>query len=66
MSLIIMHRIRVFNFLLPDFSPLRVVRSWKDEVVASVDEDVTVEEVDAHNIVPVWSASKQVEVSCVC
>eukprot|EP01138_Halocafeteria_seosinensis_P003713 gb/GECG01003796.1/.p1 GENE.gb/GECG01003796.1/~~gb/GECG01003796.1/.p1 ORF type:complete len:676 (+),score=93.98 gb/GECG01003796.1/:1-2028(+) len=48
--------------VITDFSPMKVVRAWKNEVASSLDEHVTFEEIDAHNIVPVWSASNQAEV----
>ena len=45
-----------------DFSPLKVVRDWKDAVVQKAEENIVIEEVDAHNIVPTWAASNQAEV----
>ncbi|KAL1529069.1 hypothetical protein AB1Y20_000031 [Prymnesium parvum] len=44
-----------------DFSPLRVPVAWKQEVVAALPQ-LPVYEVDAHNVVPVWSASPKQEV----
>lgn len=51
------------SLLVTDFSPLRDVRSWKEKVCESVSESVTVHEVDAHNVVPVWVASNKLEYS---
>jgi len=42
-----------------DFNPLQPVRSWRDAVVEQVSCKVV--EVDARNIVPVWSASPKAE-----
>jgi deoxyribodipyrimidine photo-lyase len=42
-----------------DFSPLRESRNWKDAVLKRI--DMSVYEVDAHNIVPAWEASTKLE-----
>ncbi|NTU58982.1 MAG: deoxyribodipyrimidine photo-lyase [Chlorobiaceae bacterium] len=42
-----------------DFSPLRLVRSWKSSAAASL--SCAFYEVDAHNIVPCWIASPRQE-----
>jgi len=42
-----------------DFSPLRLVRDWKSAVAEGI--GVSLEEVDAHNIVPCWAASPKAE-----
>jgi deoxyribodipyrimidine photo-lyase len=42
-----------------DFSPLRLVRGWKSAAAAEI--KVSLEEVDAHNIVPCWAASPKAE-----
>ena len=42
-----------------DFNPLRIVRGWKEIVNSKI--DIPFYEVDAHNIVPVWCASKKLE-----
>ena len=42
-----------------DFSPLRLVRGWKTAVAEEI--GVSLEEVDAHNIVPCWLASPKAE-----
>jgi deoxyribodipyrimidine photo-lyase len=42
-----------------DFSPLRLVRDWKSAVAERI--GVSLEEVDAHNIVPCWVASPKAE-----
>ncbi len=42
-----------------DFSPLRLVREWRSTAAASIDVSLT--EVDAHNIVPCWVASPKAE-----
>ncbi|MEJ5228567.1 MAG: deoxyribodipyrimidine photo-lyase [Pseudothermotoga sp.] len=44
-----------------DFNPLRIVRSWKKEVVELL--DVPVYEVDSHNIVPAFFVSQKGEYS---
>jgi deoxyribodipyrimidine photo-lyase len=46
--------------LVTDFSPLRVGREWKESVGALL-PTVQMEEVDAHNVVPVWQASDKIE-----
>ena len=47
------------GLIVTDFSPLREVRNWWDQVVTAV--DVPVHEVDAHNIIPCWYASEKEE-----
>ena len=42
-----------------DFSPLRLVRDWRDSAANHL--KVSLEEVDAHNIVPCWVASSKAE-----
>lgn len=42
-----------------DFSPLRIYRHWKQELATKT--DVPLFEVDAHNIIPCWSASPKQE-----
>jgi deoxyribodipyrimidine photo-lyase len=42
-----------------DFSPLRLVREWRSTVAKNL--NVSLEEVDAHNIVPCWVASPKAE-----
>ncbi|KAK1261557.1 Deoxyribodipyrimidine photo-lyase [Acorus gramineus] len=49
--------------LVTDFSPFREVQRWKDEICRRVGASVSVHEVDAHNIVPVWVASGKLEYS---
>ncbi|KAL2472440.1 Deoxyribodipyrimidine photo-lyase [Abeliophyllum distichum] len=49
------------SLLVTDFSPLREVRQWKEELCKQVSESVSIHEVDAHNIVPVWVASDKLE-----
>ncbi|KAF0301036.1 Deoxyribodipyrimidine photo-lyase [Amphibalanus amphitrite] len=44
-----------------DFSPLRVPREWLDEVIKALPKDVSVCQVDAHNVVPCWVASEKQE-----
>ncbi|XP_043715541.1 deoxyribodipyrimidine photo-lyase [Telopea speciosissima] len=51
------------SLLVTDFSPLREVRKWKEEMCKSVGDSVAVHEVDAHNVVPVWVASQKLEYS---
>ncbi len=45
--------------LVTDFDPLRVKRNWKEKAVSRV--NIPVYEVDAHNIVPCWTASLKQE-----
>ncbi|KAK1285791.1 Deoxyribodipyrimidine photo-lyase [Acorus calamus] len=49
--------------LVTDFSPLREVQRWKDEICGRVGASVSVHEVDGHNVVPVWAASGKLEYS---
>lgn len=42
-----------------DFSPLRIYRHWKQELAVKI--GVPLFEVDAHNIIPCWSASPKQE-----
>lgn len=45
-----------------DFSPLKISRSWKNQVTEQLKKMYTpLYEVDAHNIVPVWIASPKEE-----
>ncbi|KAH7425094.1 hypothetical protein KP509_11G039600 [Ceratopteris richardii] len=46
-----------------DFSPLRIGRLWRESVCRKVSSHVSVFEVDAHNVVPVWIASGKQEYS---
>ena len=46
--------------LICDFSPLREPLQWKKELLDAV--DISVIEVDAHNIVPAWLASPKAEI----
>ncbi len=50
------HRV---GYVVADFSPLSVNREWKRALVRKT--DATIIEVDAHNIVPCWSASDKQE-----
>lgn len=45
--------------LVTDFSPLRIHREWKEDVMKRI--RVPFYEVDAHNIVPCWLASQKLE-----
>lgn len=47
--------------MVTDFSPLREVRQWKEEICKRVTESVSIHEVDAHNVVPIWVASDKLE-----
>ncbi|KAK7252657.1 hypothetical protein RIF29_36763 [Crotalaria pallida] len=51
------------SLLVTDFSPLREVRRCKEEICKRVSNSVTIHEVDAHNIVPLWVASDKLEYS---
>ncbi|KIY94077.1 deoxyribodipyrimidine photo-lyase [Monoraphidium neglectum] len=48
------------GLLVTDYSPLRLGRQWRDQVSAALGA-VPFHEVDAHNVVPVWSASDKRE-----
>ena len=45
--------------LVTDFDPLRIKREWKSAVAAAI--SIPMYEVDAHNIVPCWTASPKQE-----
>ncbi|KAI5059373.1 hypothetical protein GOP47_0025692 [Adiantum capillus-veneris] len=49
------------SVLVMDFSPLRIGRAWREAVCRGVPSSVSVFEVDAHNVVPVWVASEKQE-----
>ncbi|WJZ82371.1 hypothetical protein VitviT2T_002137 [Vitis vinifera] len=51
------------SLLVTDFSPLREVQKWKEEICKRVGKKVSIHEVDAHNIVPTWVASEKLEYS---
>eukprot|EP00897_Mesotaenium_endlicherianum_P006386 jgi/Mesen1/5776/ME000293S04931 len=51
------------SLLVMDFSPMRIAKQWKEGVCAGVERQVAVQEVDAHNVVPVWAASDKLEYS---
>ncbi|XP_002509621.2 deoxyribodipyrimidine photo-lyase [Ricinus communis] len=51
------------SLLVTDFSPLREIRKSKDEICMRISDTVTIHEVDAHNIVPIWVASEKLEYS---
>ncbi|KAG5541611.1 hypothetical protein RHGRI_021441 [Rhododendron griersonianum] len=51
------------SLLVCDFSPLREVKCWKEEICKRVSDSVSVHEVDAHNVVPLWVASEKLEYS---
>ncbi|XVF13282.1 hypothetical protein REPUB_Repub08aG0195400 [Reevesia pubescens] len=51
------------SLLVTDFSPLRQIRKCKDEICKRVSDSVTIHEVDAHNIVPIWVTSDKLEYS---
>jgi deoxyribodipyrimidine photo-lyase len=45
--------------IIVDFDPLKIKRLWKNDVISLI--DISVEEVDAHNIAPCWIASDKEE-----
>jgi deoxyribodipyrimidine photo-lyase len=45
--------------LVTDFSPLKIKREWTENVISRI--EIPFYEVDAHNIVPCWEASKKQE-----
>ncbi|CAO2827174.1 unnamed protein product [Amaranthus hypochondriacus] len=49
------------SLLVTDFTPLREIRKSKEEICKKVGDSVSVHEVDAHNVVPVWEASSKLE-----
>ncbi|KAG5390935.1 hypothetical protein IGI04_032476 [Brassica rapa subsp. trilocularis] len=51
------------SHLVTDFSPLRDIRSCKEEVVKRTSVALAIDEVDAHNVVPMWAASGKLEYS---
>uniref|UniRef100_A0A2P2KTJ4 Photolyase/cryptochrome alpha/beta domain-containing protein n=1 Tax=Rhizophora mucronata TaxID=61149 RepID=A0A2P2KTJ4_RHIMU len=51
------------SLFVTDFSPLRQIRICKDEICRKVSDSVTIHEVDAHNVVPIWVASDKLEYS---
>lgn len=51
------------SLLVTDFSPLREVQKCKEEICKRVSDFVTIHEVDAHNVVPIWAASEKLEYS---
>lgn len=51
------------SMLVTDFSPLREVRRCKAAICNRVSDSVTIHEVDAHNVVPLWVASDKLEYS---
>jgi deoxyribodipyrimidine photo-lyase len=50
------------SHLVADFTPLRVPMQWKKDVSKLLYDGCAFEQVDAHNIVPVWKASNKAEV----
>lgn len=54
------------NTLITDYSPMRFAREWRSVVadkLKAIDSFQLFEEVDAHNVVPVWHASPKLEYS---
>ncbi|KAK4786792.1 hypothetical protein SAY86_010625 [Trapa natans] len=51
------------TLLVTDFTPLRQIRKCKELISSKVSDRVTIHEVDAHNVVPVWAASDKLEYS---
>nr|XP_027079929.1 deoxyribodipyrimidine photo-lyase-like isoform X1 [Coffea arabica] len=51
------------SLLVTDFSPLREVKNWKETITERLEDSVSVHEVDAHNVVPIWVASDKLEYS---
>ncbi|CAL1298104.1 unnamed protein product [Larinioides sclopetarius] len=47
--------------IVTDFSPLRVPRKWVSDILTKLPDDVSLCQVDAHNIVPCWIASDKQE-----
>ncbi|KAF6168827.1 hypothetical protein GIB67_042134 [Kingdonia uniflora] len=51
------------SLLVTDFSPLRQVRKWNEEICNCIGDSVSMHQVDAHNVVPTWEASPKLEYS---
>ena len=49
------------GLLVNDFSPLKGSMSWMNDVKERVDQSLAWDQVDAHNIVPCWTASDKEE-----
>ncbi|KAL2902254.1 Deoxyribodipyrimidine photo-lyase [Bienertia sinuspersici] len=49
------------SLLVTDFTPLREIRKFKEEICEKLGDLVSIHEVDAHNVVPVWEASSKLE-----
>lgn len=47
--------------LVCDFSPLRIHREWVDKIKKNLPQNIPLVQVDAHNIVPIWTASDKQE-----
>ncbi len=47
------------GLLIADYSPLHEMRKWRQDVIDNI--EITMLEVDAHNIIPVWIASDKQE-----
>jgi len=45
--------------LVTDFSPLKIVRGWKETLAKKV--KIPIHEIDAHNIIPCWEATPKAE-----
>uniref|UniRef100_A0A7C9EHF9 Deoxyribodipyrimidine photo-lyase n=1 Tax=Opuntia streptacantha TaxID=393608 RepID=A0A7C9EHF9_OPUST len=51
------------SLLVTDFTPLREIRKCKEDICKRASDSVSIHEVDAHNVVPVWEASSKLEYS---
>ena len=49
------------GLLVADFSPLREPQAWLSSLTSSLQSEVAVHQVDAHNVVPVWETSEKQE-----
>ncbi|CAH1405666.1 unnamed protein product [Nezara viridula] len=50
-----------FGYVVIDFSPLRIARTWAENLKKTLPDDVPLVQVDGHNIVPCWVASDKLE-----
>ncbi|XP_056329368.1 CPD photolyase [Danio aesculapii] len=50
-----------FGAVVTDFNPLRISLQWIDTVKKHLHSDIPFIQVDAHNVVPCWEASKKLE-----
>lgn len=47
------------GLLVTDFNPLKIISNWKEKTAKKI--EIPFSEIDSHNIIPVWKASKKLE-----